>query len=115
MKSNDGYNTIDGYRLNESNVRRFGTWTDHNGIDWTVPSPSRRIGHKSANHKALRAFILHRDNNTCQRCGFTTDHKLDIDHIRGFNKGGSNHPNNLQILCQPCNIRKFWSGDEYGS
>jgi 5-methylcytosine-specific restriction endonuclease McrA len=112
MKSNDGYNTIDGCRLNARNVELFGTWTDHNGIDWTVPGDRKRLGSKSKNHQALRAYIHFRDHYTCQICGETNTRKLEIDHVKGFNNGGSNHPDNLQVLCQGCNIRKYHRGDE---
>ena len=59
----------------------------------------------------VRKFILHRDNYTCQHCGIYSpcdaDPKLHIDHIRPVSKWGSDELLNLQVLCMPCNMKKF--------
>ena len=31
---------------------------------------------------------------------------LTVDHIKPQSKGGTDHPNNLQLLCQACNSTK---------
>lgn len=51
-----------------------------------------------------RAYVFDRDKNTCQDCG-STDH-LCIDHIIPVNRGGDSSPENLQVLCKPCNSKK---------
>lgn len=55
-----------------------------------------------------RQNVLMRDNYTCQICGATVKDgaKLEIDHIIPHSKGGTNHENNLQVLCQQCNREK---------
>lgn len=55
-----------------------------------------------------RQYILARDNYRCQICGATVADgaKLEIDHIEPVSKGGTNHKDNLQVLCQQCNREK---------
>ena len=50
----------------------------------------------------LRAEILARDNNTCQRCRKSGNH---VDHILG----SSNDPSNLRVLCSECNMLRAFT------
>lgn len=58
----------------------------------------------------LRVKVLSRDNFRCVFCGKSpaTDigTKLNVDHIIPFSKGGTNSLENLQTLCEKCNIGK---------
>lgn len=58
----------------------------------------------------LRHLIMKRDNFKCVYCGASTATNstttLHIDHIIPRSKGGTNTPENLQTLCQQCNIGK---------
>lgn len=58
----------------------------------------------------LRVQVLNRDNFRCVFCGRSpaTDEgvKLHIDHIIPFSKGGKTTPDNLQTLCNECNLGK---------
>ena len=57
---------------------------------------------------SLRFEILKRDNYRCQMCGVTAKDgaTLEIDHIHPVSKGGTNEPDNLQVLCRDCNAGK---------
>lgn len=55
--------------------------------------------------KSKREAIHQRDRGRCVRCGSTN--KLQIDHIIPVSKGGSNDLGNLQLMCSPCNVRKW--------
>ena len=81
-------------------------WTDHNGKDWIVPQIKGRLKMRIPAHRALRDYILHRDNYTCRHCGCQDRLKLVADHILSRRNGGEHHPNNMQCLCHSCNSRK---------
>jgi len=59
---------------------------------------------------SLRLRVLNRDNFTCVFCGKSpaTDFgtKLHLDHIIPFSKGGKSTLENLQTLCEECNLGK---------
>ena len=55
--------------------------------------------------RRIRERILARDGYCCQSCG-ETDGKMHIDHIVPKRLGGSDLEENLQVLCQFCNLRK---------
>lgn len=51
----------------------------------------------------LKAYILSRDNYTCQHCkGKSKDPKLQCHHIVLRSNGGTNTPENLITLCETC-------------
>lgn len=56
----------------------------------------------------IRYNVLKRDNYSCQICGATAKDgaKLHVDHIIPVSKGGKTVMNNLQTLCERCNIGK---------
>ena len=49
-------------------------------------------------------LVYRRDDGRCVRCGAEED--LQVDHIIPVAKGGGNAPENLQMLCGPCNRAK---------
>jgi hypothetical protein len=54
-----------------------------------------------------RFQVLKRDKYRCQSCGKTKAEKqLHVDHIVPVAKGGKSEINNLQALCQDCNLGK---------
>ncbi|MDE2568148.1 MAG: HNH endonuclease [Sphingomonadales bacterium] len=52
----------------------------------------------------IKMLVWARDGGACTRCGSTD--QLHFDHIIPVAKGGGDLAENLQLLCQPCNLRK---------
>ena len=54
-----------------------------------------------------RLGVFRRDGYRCQHCGVSgTVFTLEADHVVPQSWGGSDHPDNLQTLCRPCNRSK---------
>ena len=57
-----------------------------------------------------RYALLYKAGFRCQACGSKpsphNDVTLEIDHIVPFSWGGSDDPDNLQVLCKACNCSK---------
>lgn len=71
--------------------------------------PQSTAQNRTLNEK-IRLQVLKRDNYKCKKCGRSpATHRgifLHVDHIKPFSKGGSNGIENLQTLCQKCNLGK---------
>ena len=71
---------------------------------------SNKIAKSRTIKLSVRIKVLSRDNFRCVYCGKSpaTDigTKLQIDHIIPFSKGGKNSLDNLQTLCEECNLGK---------
>jgi 5-methylcytosine-specific restriction protein A len=52
--------------------------------------------------RKLREIVIRRDG-ICQMCGMDGNH---VDHIVPRKLGGDDSLNNLQLLCEQCNLRK---------
>lgn len=53
---------------------------------------------------STRTIVYRRDGYKCLSCG--SQKELTLDHIVPKSIGGTNHKNNLQTLCKPCNQKK---------
>ena len=72
-------------------------------------APTRRI----AWPKERKEQLMRRQRNLCAYCGRRySSHYFEIDHMDPATFGGSNDPNNLQVLCRPCNGRKRDQNDQ---
>ena len=64
--------------------------------------------------RKLRHKVFQRDGYRCRECGATNkETTLHIDHIIPVSKGGTNTEDNLQTLCEACNLAKYtdaWVG-----
>ena len=68
--------------------------------------------------RGVRAEVLLRDGNRCRSCGWQPGDPvpqkngrdlyrgLEIDHIHPKSAGGTDDPDNLQVLCTSCNTSK---------
>ncbi len=52
----------------------------------------------------VKHIVFERDGGRCSHCGSGSN--LEYDHIVPFSRGGSNEPENIQLLCLSCNRRK---------
>lgn len=51
--------------------------------------------------------IYRAQNGRCAYCKTKLGEKYHADHIVPLSKGGGNDARNIQLLCQPCNQRKY--------
>ncbi|MEE0804227.1 MAG: HNH endonuclease [Prevotellamassilia sp.] len=57
----------------------------------------------------LKVQVLMRDGNRCRLCGVECNdglHNIHFDHIIPWSKGGETVLENLQVLCNDCNLAK---------
>jgi hypothetical protein len=66
----------------------------------TPPPPTGR----GAIPDDMKLLVLTRDQGRCCQCGATSE--LQFDHVIPWSMGGATSPENLQVLCGPCNRRK---------
>lgn len=52
----------------------------------------------------VKQYVWQRDGGKCRHCG--SEVELQFDHVIPVAMGGSSEPENLQVLCGPCNRRK---------
>lgn len=71
-------------------------------IDAAIPVPEQ-VKNKRYISSAVRHAVVMRDRGLCQNCG--SSHRIEIDHIVPFAKGGKNELSNLRLLCRACNQR----------
>ena len=87
---------------------RFGTPSDNiPNLRWysrdAIPGKAQ-ISARQAIPRSVQRLVWERDNERCVECGSTSN--LQFDHIIPVSRGGSNSAENIQILCQACNLRK---------
>lgn len=99
---------------------RFRTWRNALAqfVEWANQGkslPESNIRKEKAERRTsrninwrLRALVLMRDGARCRLCGATPNDgvRLHVDHVRPWSKGGETILENLQVLCNVCNIGK---------
>jgi hypothetical protein len=59
---------------------------------------------RTAIPEIVKMIVFQRDQGKCARCG--AKENLHFDHIIPVSKGGSNSEENIQLLCEACNLKK---------
>ncbi len=112
-------------------LRRFGSWgsalqqfvefANANEAGAAPPDQSSASPVKSTPRDPdlrLRFRVLQRDRFTCQSCGSSPANsigvELHVDHTVPWSKGGETVFENLQTLCDRCNLGKGNMNDEAG-
>ena len=124
VKSEDHVSDCSIWFYCESCFTEFGSTFTHKeflGGSWVnVTSTIQKVSYQKSDDKQnekpirktvptrLRYETLKKQNFQCQSCGATVEDgaKLEIDHIKPVSKGGTNDPDNLQVLCKDCNLGK---------
>jgi 5-methylcytosine-specific restriction endonuclease McrA len=90
-------------------------------LKWTAANPDgkaqfvrnrrARIAGASGSHTSVDIErIFASQAGKCAGCGITVDQngkgRYHVDHVMPISRGGSNGPENLQLLCKQCNLRK---------
>jgi hypothetical protein len=101
--------------------RRFKSWMKAleqfvayaNAQDTRIPTPVTVFdGHKTGRDPSLRLRfrVMKRDNFSCRACGASPALRLGltlhVDHVKAWSLGGETVEENLQTLCEPCNLGK---------
>lgn len=101
--------------------RRFHSWMKAleqfvvyaNAIDVRPPLPVEASNsHKTGRDPSLRLRfrVMKRDNFSCRACGASPALKpglsLHVDHVKAWSLGGETTEENLQTLCEACNLGK---------
>lgn len=85
---------------------------------WRAENPEKNIAraqNRRARESGAEGFHTHEDilklreeQTSCQLCGtvFNRDTPATVDHIKALAAGGTNWPDNLQLLCKSCNSAK---------
>jgi HNH endonuclease len=101
--------------------KRFGTWRKALAafVQWANEgdlasardeNTKKRSGKRTPRNInwRLRALVLMRDGAKCRLCGAGPSNgiRLHVDHVKPWSRGGETVLENLQILCNVCNIGK---------
>jgi hypothetical protein len=79
------------------------------GWQFWVPVTEAPLGERSTRTipQDVKIAVAARDGGRCRQCGSMTE--LHFDHVIPWSKGGANTVANIQLLCGPCNRRKYYS------
>lgn len=84
-------------------VRKYRKANPHKVREW---SQKRSNGYLQKLPYGTIPKLLKLQNKKCAYCETCVKSSYHVDHIVPIAKGGKHVPDNLQILCPPCNLRK---------
>lgn len=102
-----GIFTLKNYKYIEQNGRKvFKFYLELSGEDFLQSSDDKLANkHDRIIPSAVMREVWARDKGRCAKCGSTKN--LCYDHILPYSRGGtSKDANNIQILCEKCNLAK---------
>jgi hypothetical protein len=100
---NDQLNADQVFALLETRDRRQAATIARAQTIANMPNEARPY-RRDALRADVKQLVWARDGGRCATCGSTSE--LQFDHVIPVVAGGSSDPENLQVLCGPCNRRK---------
>lgn len=97
---------------NKSKLRQYGSaWTKRNPDKVKIKQHARRARMKSSGgtyteEDVRKLLALQKFRCANPRCRKLIKKCYEIDHVQPIAKGGTNWPDNLQLLCRHCNQKK---------
>lgn len=67
---------------------------------------AKRAGAEGCHSASDVLKLVAAQNSCCACCRCSISKSYHVDHIIPLARGGTNWPNNLQLLCAPCNLQK---------
>ncbi len=94
-------------------IRQFDLFSDFTPVKRTDVPKRTDVG-KLPNYRTHRHVLFGKQEGMCKGCRSTFHFRnFVVDHIVPKIKGGTNHPENLQLLCGACNSVKGSNTHEY--
>jgi hypothetical protein len=85
------------------------TWAKNNPLKIGAWNRARRARSRNAEGRHTQADIenlLRLQRHRCANCCNPLGRSYHVDHVYPLAKGGSNWKDNIQLLCQSCNLKK---------
>jgi len=98
------------YRENKGRARKNREkWASENRERIRTLNRNRKARQRSAKGRHYQRDIekiMHMQRGRCAHCAVDVKNDYHVDHVVALKNGGSNWPENLQILCPGCNMSK---------
>jgi 5-methylcytosine-specific restriction endonuclease McrA len=98
------------FRTWRNALAQFVRWANERELPPAPDVSAKKAGRKTPRNInwRLRALVLMRDGARCRLCGAVPGDgvRLHVDHVKPWSKGGETVLENLQVLCNICNIGK---------